>query len=348
MTRISLVLYIPTWIVCEKANCYPPSRRHANSVPLSWVNEVELGGVFLGVEVSKTLTYHEEVEAMEVKRVALGGNDASVLQYQLHGSIKWKRHHLGPGAHHNVGRWSACVVKFGRWVGREIRGVHTLGFVEEVGLEQGCVWLHKRHIVEGSSQQGVVGALACLVLRAWEQSQSYGEEKASIYGLWDICWEFRGGQAADFLDVIGSVGRVVEPQKNRSEKRQLLVLVFSVGNRGPFVYEQSGGCGVVKGSWAGDVWSSDDGESGVRRFGFGPKKDIGGLPWGEKESFCFKGLHVDCIGFNNGEGVVGNAEKELVVECGIDQTQEIGFTRLHPELECICMKFNVFIFPKIT
>ena len=54
----------------------------------------------------------------------------------------------------------------------------------------------------------------------------------------------------------------------------------------------------------------------------------------------FEGLYIYCIGFNHSECVVCNAEKKFIVECSIDQTEKIGFPRLHLEFECICMHEN--------
>lgn len=42
-----------------------------------------------------------------------------------------------------------------------------------------------------------------------------------------------------------------------------------------------------------------------------------------------EGLHIECICFDDGEGMVGDAEEEVVIECSIDQTEEISLSRLH-------------------
>lgn len=82
--------------------------------------------------------------------------------------------------------------------------------------------------------------------------------------------------------------------------------------------EDSGGGGVVGGALAGEVGTCGDEEGGVGEIGFGSEKDICGLAWGDENDVGLEWFDVDGIGFDHGEGMIGNAEKEFVVECSVD------------------------------
>lgn len=84
------------------------------------------------------------------------------------------------------------------------------------------------------------------------------------------------------------------------------------------VFEDCGCGGVVEGGGAGGVRSGghEEGSVGVVVFGF--EEDIGGLSWGYEDYIGLEWFCIDCVCFNHGECVVGNAEEEFVVECSID------------------------------
>ena len=69
---------------------------------------------------------------------------------------------------------------------------------------------------------------------------------------------------------------------------------------------------------------------------FGLEENIDGLSWSNEENVCSKWLNISCICFNNGECMVGYAEKQIVIERSIDQTKEICFSRLNFQLKCFC------------
>ena len=90
------------------------------------------------------------------------------------------------------------------------------------------------------------------------------------------------------------------------------------------VFKNSGGGGVVEGGRASCVGPGRYEESGVRRVLFGFKEDIGGLSRGDKNYGSFEWFYVDCVSFNDSEGVVSNAKKEFVVESSINEAEEVG------------------------
>lgn len=69
------------WIISDEPDRYPAAGRDPDGVPLGRIDEVEFGGVSVRVEISDALTYHEEIEAVQVERVALRRHNARVLQY---------------------------------------------------------------------------------------------------------------------------------------------------------------------------------------------------------------------------------------------------------------------------
>lgn len=95
-------------IVGDEPDRHPAAGRDADGVPLCRVGEVELGRVFVRVEVSDALTHHEEIEAVEVERVALRRDDARVLHYHFHDGVVRHHRHLRSAAHHQVIRRRAC------------------------------------------------------------------------------------------------------------------------------------------------------------------------------------------------------------------------------------------------
>lgn len=132
-----------TRVIGEEANGNPTTRWNSYSVPLNRVNKIELGRILFGVIVSESLANNEEIESMEVERVALCADYASVLHHQLDARIEREHHHLSATAHQGVVRWGACVIELeGRIVG-EVSGVDTLGLPKEVGLEEGCGGLNE-------------------------------------------------------------------------------------------------------------------------------------------------------------------------------------------------------------
>lgn len=68
-------------IISNEPDRHPAAGRDPDGVPLSRIGEVEFGRVFVRVEISDALTHHEEIEAVQVERMALRCHDARVLHY---------------------------------------------------------------------------------------------------------------------------------------------------------------------------------------------------------------------------------------------------------------------------
>lgn len=56
---------------------------------------------------------------------------------------------------------------------------------------------------------------------------------------------------------------------------------------------------------------------------FGFEEDVGGLARSDENYVGFEWLDINCVGFYDGECVVGYAEEELVVECCVDEPEEV-------------------------
>lgn len=104
-------IYVPTWVICIKANGNPTTSRNTNRVPLNRVNQIKICRVFVGVIVSKTLSNNKEVIAMKMQRVALSTKNTSILQHQLHTGIELQHNQLCVIANHCVVWWCPCVIE---------------------------------------------------------------------------------------------------------------------------------------------------------------------------------------------------------------------------------------------
>ena len=76
-----------------------------------------------------------------------------------------------------------------------------------------------------------------------------------------------------------------------------------------FILQYASHSCVVKSAKASSIWSSSHEESGVGVMRFGFEKNISGLARGNKDGVGCKWFYVNCICFNNCEGVVRNAEE---------------------------------------
>ena len=93
--------------------------------------------------------------------------------------------------------------------------------------------------------------------------------------------------------------------------------------------EETGDSGIVKGSTASGIRASSHKEGGIREVGFGFEEEVGGLAWCDQNCISFKGFDINSIHINHCKGVIGNAEEELIIECSIDQSQEVCPSRFH-------------------
>jgi hypothetical protein len=128
-----------TWIVCAESEGHPPGRRHADSVALDVVEEVVVRRALGRIEFAEPLSEHEEVESVQMKRVALGAEDTGALHHQLHGGTVRQHHGLGPV--HHIGVVEGPGGR--RGVGRDEHAVGRAGVVGRLGGEKhvgGLAW----------------------------------------------------------------------------------------------------------------------------------------------------------------------------------------------------------------
>eukprot|EP00252_Welwitschia_mirabilis_P006788 TRINITY_DN1768_c0_g1_i3.p4 TRINITY_DN1768_c0_g1~~TRINITY_DN1768_c0_g1_i3.p4 ORF type:complete len:104 (-),score=2.41 TRINITY_DN1768_c0_g1_i3:1408-1719(-) len=72
------------WIVRPPSDCCPSARRNRHRIPLRRIHQIELQWVSLGIVIAHSPTHYEEIEAMQMDRVAVRTQNVSVLQHQLH------------------------------------------------------------------------------------------------------------------------------------------------------------------------------------------------------------------------------------------------------------------------
>ncbi|PON68812.1 hypothetical protein TorRG33x02_260940 [Trema orientale] len=108
---------------------------------------------------------------MQMKRVALGAKNASVLHDQLHTSIVRQHHHLCPtanAAHISIVRSDPGEVEWPERKAREVGRVNPICSPKEMGLEQSSGRQSERHVVHRCREfSPVCRPLTCLVSRAW-------------------------------------------------------------------------------------------------------------------------------------------------------------------------------------
>lgn len=59
------------------------------------------------------------------------------------------------------------------------------------------------------------------------------------------------------------------------------------------------------------------------------------MAWGDENCGGFECFYVDCVGFDDGESVVGDAEEQLVVHGSVDESEEVCLPWPHLQLEGI-------------
>lgn len=95
------------------------------------------------------------------------------------------------------------------------------------------------------------------------------------------------------------------------------------------VFEDTSHGGVVESPEASGVRAGQHEESGIRYFILGFEEDVGGLPWCDEDNVRGKWLDVDRVRIDRSQCMVGDTEKEIVVECSVDYAQEIRLSRSH-------------------
>lgn len=138
----------------------------------------------------------------------------------------------------------------------------------------------------------------------------------------------RIGQATKSTAKICNKESIVKGRKGWFEELE----VFQIKDRGlgwGLILKNSCSGGIIEGAKTSEVWSSSHEEGGIRVVRFGLEKDNFGLPWGYEKGVRVKRLNINAIGIDDTKGMVGDAKEEVIVECSIDQTEEVCFPSLH-------------------
>eukprot|EP00252_Welwitschia_mirabilis_P006791 TRINITY_DN1768_c0_g1_i7.p2 TRINITY_DN1768_c0_g1~~TRINITY_DN1768_c0_g1_i7.p2 ORF type:complete len:241 (-),score=0.62 TRINITY_DN1768_c0_g1_i7:997-1719(-) len=128
------------WIVRPPSDRRPSACRHSDCIPFWWIHQIELQGVSLRVVIAHSPPHHEEIEAMQMDRVAVRSQKACILQHQLHARVERQTRYSRALRRHEVLRRLPRVVERLRRIVREVRRKHTRD-VEIVCLQQ----RHIRH-----------------------------------------------------------------------------------------------------------------------------------------------------------------------------------------------------------
>ena len=180
--------------------------------------------------------------------------------------------------------------------------------------------------------------MACHVFRTWDGPKSNSEEKSLLHSLGDVGREFSSSQAPKFPGKVGdkASGIGIDRWEGGCEEGKVVLR----GRGGELcwvdVFQNAGSCGIVEGALAGEVGPCGHEEGGVGKVRFGLEEDIGGLAWSDKKYVGVKRFDITSITFNYREGVVGYAEEKFVVECSVDQTEEVRLSWFNLQLVCVC------------
>ena len=77
-----------TWIICSESDCGPAAGGDTDRIPFRGIDQVIFQRVSDGIEVTNSSADHEEIVAMEMKRMRLNRQHIGVLQHQLNRRIK--------------------------------------------------------------------------------------------------------------------------------------------------------------------------------------------------------------------------------------------------------------------
>lgn len=70
-----------TWIICSESDSSPTTGRDTDRIPFGRINQVILQRIILGIEVTDSSTDHEEIVAVEMKRMRFNSQHIGVLQH---------------------------------------------------------------------------------------------------------------------------------------------------------------------------------------------------------------------------------------------------------------------------
>jgi hypothetical protein len=330
-----------TWVIGDEPDDGPSSGRHRDGVPLLRVDEVEplrrLGAVTV---VAEPLRQQEEVEPVQVHRVALAPHQRRVLQHHLHRRVVPDRLHLrrraprgrqrvGSGAYKLPPRRVRVVERHGRTVGK-VRGVHAARRFPVPRVEQGEGGREReRLVVHARPDHGAAPVARRLRQLAGGEAQPDGHEHAGVYG------ERHGGHA--WTDERRQAG--VEPVRHwrvrrfghgRQRRRRLLLLVSR--RRSDVLYDGRGDVAVEASRAQRDralVRRDRHVVAAGRRVG--RHERVNGLPRRDHDHVRMVRRGVAGVRRNDGERVPRHLEEELRVERGVDDPQQVGRAAAHLE-----------------
>jgi hypothetical protein len=261
--------------------------------------------------------------------VALGAEDAGGLQHDLDAGIVVQHHHLGPVGNVGVVRRRARVVERLERRGGEVGRVHA-GDTAVVRLQERGGGHVEGHVVHGRREHGPVGPLARLVDGAGVGAEPDGEEEGAVHGAGHVGRVVRGCQAPEPGAVVRGEGRVVERGERGPEERE----APDVARRRVLEHGRDGG--VVEGARLARAVGARQHEvrgRGAPRVGLGAQEHVGGLARRDEHDVRAERLDVGGVDVDDGERVVGDGEEELVVERGVDETEQVPFAGQHLQLE---------------
>jgi hypothetical protein len=359
--RVDVAVHEPhPGVVGHEAHDGPAADGHSDGVAAGRVHQVEPGGVAARVVVAEPRGQHVEVVAVDVHGVLLGGEDARVLEHDLHhGAVPDA---VQAGALDGLPKRARDVLRgeveeHGR-ERREVVGEHA-GDVVVVRLQQGDgVGELERHVVHARAEPGVVGALAERAGAAVEEPEPHGGEHlvghraGHLHRHWAPEPVREGGRRV----------RVVERRQEREHRLRPCAAEVAGGPRGPaywaaegaagtgsspcpggggaaggvLVLEDGGGGGVVEGDALGRSVGAR-GEVVSSRGCVGRDEDVGGLAGAEEDDVGLEGLGVHGVRGDHSHPVAGEADEELGVHGRVDDAQQARLAGDHRDDARLCI-----------
>ena len=342
MERVYDFVQIYTWVVCNEADDGPAAGGDGDGVALLRIDEVELGRVRRLVVVAEALCEDEEVEAMEVHRVALLGHQPRVLQHHLHRRVVLERLHLGRLERvlqrRVIVRCVSGVVEDDRRRVGEVAGVDAVDGALVHGLEHGGgVREDEGGVVHARREDGpfVVWHAHRLLRSAEGVSHGDGDEHVGVDGERHTVRHQR--RHIGEKPVRG--GRVVVLRHVRHHGWR--------GRRAAAVLDDGRAVGqAVQKTWVGSINGAvvrdnrhvvapadGRGDAGVRY-----QERVHRLPRRDDHHVGLVRLGVARVGGHHVEAVVGHLEEERRGERSVDDPEHVRLVLLQLELVRFCQQ----------
>jgi hypothetical protein len=332
-----------TWVIRYEADHGPPAGRHRDGVPLLRVDEVEL--LLRGrVVVAEPLRDDEEIEPVQVHRVALAPHQRRVLQHHLHRRVVRQRPHLrglrsreqqrrGDAAQQQPLRLVRVVERHGRLVG-EVPRVHAVRRVPVPRVQHRhgvCVWELERLVVHARDDRA-----RSLVLVAGDEAQPDRDEHAGVDGErhGPPAWADERRHAG--VEPVGR-GRVVH-LRHLGQRRRLLA---ARRRRSDVLHDGRGDVSVVApwAQWGRALVRGDRHVVAARARGrVGHHERVDGLSRRDDDHVRLVLRGVAGVRRHDGERVPCHLEEERRVERSVDNPQHVGGVMTHLELLDSCMR----------